>query len=139
MERRDSRLRTPTCRSELAELLIVRSIRVGGDLALEHLPDDAAEDASDGMDSVVAIEPLHHESRQGSCHRSLAAEKDLILDNDVSRRMQPRVRQLDAVRSVEVEHQLDLLGLVEMLPVGGIGSALGIVILHATPRLSRAV
>jgi hypothetical protein len=123
------------CR-QLLERRVVRCVHVlagFGFRSTQKIIHVAGKHRANGMNGLMSVEAFRHEALHCARYRYLVAERDLVFHHDMDYGMRRQIRHANTCVPMKILDQPNLLLLVELLPLFGIGRAEWIVI-HALHR-----
>jgi hypothetical protein len=100
---------------------------------------ELGEHRSDGMDGFMSIEALSHEALYGALHRRFVPERDLVLDNDMKRRMHLFIRKPNTRTSVIALRKAKALSLIDREPFFRLGCLKGIILYSVLDQAGLAL
>src|SRR5277367_6523073 len=108
----------PTLDRQFFQRGVVRSLRIGRQRgAAENIGDVVGQHRGNGVDGLVAVDALLHQTLERLCRRRLVAERSLVFDDDVQGCVQSQVRKADARPAMIVLDQSYALRLVQFQPL----------------------
>ena len=83
------------------------------------------EDAADGMNRIMPVEPLAHQARERRLRRHLVSQRGLVLDDDMDRRMTFFARQFDSSLAMMFDDEPQAFAFIQSQPLARIGASSG--------------